>query len=190
MVKNNFTPISKLGEFKLIAELTQNNRINSKLTKLGIGDDAAIIPYLKNKDYLLSADMLVESVHFDSTYTPLKHLGYKSIVVSVSDICAMNGLSKQITVGLAVSNRFSIESLEELYSGINLACEHYGVDLVGGDTTSSKSGLMISVSILGEVQKNKICYRSGAKKNDLIVVTGDFGAAYFGLQILKREKSI
>lgn len=183
------TPISSLGEFGLIDHLTQKFKLKNSCSIKGVGDDTAVITNGK-KYRLFSTDLLIEGIHFDLAYTPLKHLGYKSVAVNVSDICAMNGLSKQITVGLAVSNRFTIESLEEFYAGINLACEHYGVDLVGGDTTSSKSGLMISVSILGEVQKDKICYRSGAEKNDLIVVTGDLGAAYFGLQILKREKSI
>ena len=134
--------------------------------------------------------MLVEGVHFDLAYTPLKHLGYKAITVNISDICAMNGIPKQVTVSIAVSNRFSVEALDELYSGIKLACEKYKVDFVGGDTTSSTSGMVISVSIFGEVEKKKITYRSGAKPNDLLVVTGDLGGAYFGLQILQREKEI
>jgi len=183
------TPISSLGEFGLIDHLTREVKLKNRCTIKGIGDDAAVIKNGK-KHRLFSTDLLIEGVHFDLSYTPLKHLGYKSVAVNVSDICAMNGLPKQITLGLAVSNRFTIESLEELYAGINLACEHYGVDLVGGDTTSSTSGLMISIGILGEVQKDKITYRSGAKKNDLIVVTGDLGGAYLGLQILKREKGI
>ena len=134
--------------------------------------------------------MLVEGVHFDLAYTPLKHLGYKAITVNISDICAMNGIPKQVTVSIAVSNRFSVEALDELFSGIKLACEKYKVDFVGGDTTSSTSGMVISVSIFGEVEKKKITYRSGAKPNDLLVVTGDLGGAYFGLQILQREKEI
>ena len=183
------TPVSRIGEFGLIDHLTNQVILRNKSTIKGVGDDTAVINNGK-KYQLFSTDLLIEGVHFDLAYTPLKHLGYKSVAVNVSDICAMNGVSKQITVGLAASNRFTIESLEELYLGINLACKHYGVDLVGGDTTSSTSGLMISISILGEVQKNEITYRSGAKINDLLVVTGDLGGAYLGLQILKREKGI
>ena len=183
------TPISSMGEFGLIDHLTNQVILRNRSTIKGVGDDTAVINNGK-KYQLFSTDLLIEGVHFDLAYTPLKHLGYKSVAVNVSDICAMNGFSKQITVGLAASNRFTIESLEELYSGINLACKHYGVDLVGGDTTSSTSGLMISISILGEAQKNEITYRSGAKINDLLVVTGDLGGAYLGLQILKREKDI
>ena len=187
--KPNVTPISSFGEFKLIDRLTNDIKTFNPSTILGIGDDCAVIKsdkYLK----LISADMLVEGVHFDLAYTPLKHLGYKAITVNISDICAMNGIPKQVTVSIAVSNRFSVEALDELYSGIKLACEKYKVDFVGGDTTSSTSGMVISVSIFGEVEKKKITYRSGAKPNDLLVVTGDLGGAYFGLQILQREKEI
>ena len=161
---------------------------NSSTVK-GIGDDAAVID-MGDKYQLVSTDLLVEGVHFDLAYMPLKHLGYKAVAINVSDICAMNGDAKQITLGLALSNRYTVEALEELYDGIKLACEHYGVDLVGGDTTSSTSGLMISVTVLGEVEKDKITYRSGAKVNDLVVCTGDLGAAYLGLQILNREKEM
>jgi thiamine-monophosphate kinase len=185
----NTTPISALGEFALIDHLTKGIKIKNKSTVKGVGDDAAVID-IGEKYQLISTDLLVEGVHFDLAYTPLKHLGYKAVAVNVSDICAMNGEAKQITVGLALSNRFSVEALEELYKGMNLACKHYGVDLVGGDTTTSISGLMISVTALGEVEKDKITYRSGAKVNDLIVATGDLGAAYLGLQLLKREKEI
>ena len=187
-IKN--TSVSELGEFGLIDHITKSFRNNNKSTIKGVGDDAAVIEYSDNRYRLLSTDMLVEGIHFDLSYSPLKHLGYKAVSVNVSDICAMNGTATQITVSIAVSNRFSVEAIEELYSGIKLACENYKIDLVGGDTTSSTSGLVISVSVLGEVEKKKISYRSGAKINDLVVVTGDLGAAYLGLQILKREKEI
>ena len=183
------TPISALGEFALIEHLTKDIKIKNDSTIKGVGDDAAVID-IGDKFQLLSTDMLVEGVHFDLAYTPLKHLGYKAVAVNVSDICAMNAEAKQMTVGLALSNRFSVEALEELYAGINLACEKYNVDLVGGDITSSTSGLMISISVLGEVAKDKITYRNGAKVNDLLVCTGDLGASYLGLQLLKREKEI
>ena len=185
----NTTPISDLGEFGLIDHLTKNINIKNPTTVKGVGDDAAVID-MGDKYQLVSTDLLVEGVHFDLAYTPLKHLGYKAVAVNVSDICAMNGDAKQITVGLAMSNRFTVEALDELYEGIYLACEHYGVDLVGGDTTSSTAGLMISVTVLGEVEKENIVYRSGAKVNDLVVCTGDLGAAYLGLQLLKREKEL
>jgi len=183
------TSIDSLGEFGLIDHLTKDFKINNPSSILGIGDDAAVIDK-GDKYQLISTDLLVEGVHFDLAYVPLKHLGYKSVAVNVSDICAMNGEAKQITIGLAMSNRFTVEALEEFYQGIKLACIEYGVDLVGGDTTSSVSGLMISVSILGEVEKNKITFRSGANINDLVVCTGDLGAAYLGLQLLNRENTI
>jgi len=183
------TPISDLGEFKLIKHLTSKFTSDNKSTVLGIGDDAAIID-AGAKHHLLSTDMLVEGIHFNLTYTPLKHLGYKSVAVNVSDVYAMNGAPRQLTISIAVSNRFGVESLEEFYEGVKIACKDYGVDLVGGDTTSSKSGLIISVSVLGEVDKKKITYRSGAKVNDLLVCTGDLGAAYLGLQLLRRENDI
>jgi len=185
----NTTSIESLGEFGLIDHLTNGITTKNSSTVKGIGDDAAVID-MGDKYQLVSTDLLVEGVHFDLSYMPLKHLGYKAVAINVSDICAMNGDAKQITLGLALSNRYTVEALEELYDGIKLACEHYGVDLVGGDTTSSTSGLMISVTVLGEVDKNKITYRSGAKVNDLIVCTGDLGAAYLGLQILNREKEM
>ena len=185
----NITPISSLGEFALIDKLTNSFTTKHKETIKGIGDDCAVFDSLKNYK-LLSTDMLVEGVHFDLSYSPLKHLGYKSIAVNVSDICAMNGIATHVTVSIAASNRFSVEALEELYLGIDLACTKYNIDLVGGDTTSSLSGLIISVSVYGRVKKKNISYRSGAKPNDLLVVTGDLGAAYLGLQLLKREKEI
>ena len=185
----NTTPISKLGEFGLIDHLTKELMVKNPSTIKGVGDDAAVID-IGDKYQLVSTDLLVEGVHFDLTYTPLKHLGYKSVAVNVSDICAMNGDAKQITIGLAMSNRFTVEALDELYEGINLACAHYGVDVVGGDTTSSTSGLMISITVLGEEAKENIVYRSGAQVNDLVVCTGDLGAAYLGLQLLKREKDM
>ena len=185
----NTTSISKLGEFGLIDHLTKNIKVKNESSVKGIGDDAAVID-MGDKYQLISNDLLVEGVHFDLSYMPLKHLGYKSVAVNVSDICAMNGVAKQITLGLAMSNRFTVEALEEFYEGIRLACEHYGVDLVGGDTTSSTSGLMVSVTILGEVEKDNVVYRNGAKVNDLVICTGDLGAAYLGLQLLNREKEI
>ena len=185
----NTTLIESLGEFGLIDHLTKDIKIKNETSIMGIGDDAAVID-IGDKYQLISTDILVEGVHFNLAYVPLKHLGYKSVAVNVSDICAMNGTAKQITVGLAMSNRFTVEALEELYEGIKLACEHYGVDLVGGDTTSSVSGLMLSITVLGEVEKDAITYRSGAKINDLVVCTGDLGSAYLGLQLLNRENAM
>ena len=184
------TDVSELGEFGLIEHITKSYRCKNKSSLKGVGDDAAVLDFSGEKLQLLSTDMLVENIHFDLSYTPLKHLGYKAVAVNVSDICAMNRKATQITVSIAFSNRFPIEAIEELYSGIYLACEKYSVDLVGGDTTSSTSGLIISVSVVGEVEKEKVCYRKGAKIHDLVVCTGDLGAAYLGLQILKREKEI
>lgn len=183
------TELSDLGEFGLIEHLTKNIQIKQPSTVKGVGDDAAVID---RGDYyeVVSTDMLVEGVHFDMSYTPLKHLGYKAIAVNVSDICAMNARCEQVTVSLAVSNRYSAEALEELYEGMLLACNQYGVDLVGGDTSSSLSGLILSVTAIGSVAKDKIAYRSGAKEHDLLCVSGDLGAAYIGLQILEREKQI
>jgi thiamine-monophosphate kinase len=183
------TELSQLGEFGLIKHLTEHITLHNSSTIKGVGDDAAVIEQ-SGKVTLLSTDMLVEGVHFDLTYVPLKHLGYKAIAVNVSDICAMNGTAKQITVGIAVSNRFSTEALEELYSGMLMACDKYKVDLVGGDTTTSLSGLVISLSVLGEADKADVAYRSGAQEKDLLVVTGDLGGAYMGLQILEREKAV
>lgn len=183
------TEISTIGEFGLIDRLTKNlEKINSS-TVAGVGDDGAVARY-PDTDVIVSTDLLVEGVHFDLTYVPLKHLGYKAAVVNFSDIYAMNGTPRQITVGLAISSRFTVEHIEQLYSGIRLACEIYGVDLVGGDTTASRSGLVISVTCIGDAPKDKIVYRSGAKETDLICVSGDLGAAYMGLQLLEREKRV
>lgn len=183
------TPLSELGEFKLIEHLTENFKINHKSTVLGIGDDAAILKPEK-KHIVLTTDMLVEGVHFDLSYVPLKHLGYKSVMVNLSDVCAMNAKATQITVSIAVSNRFPLEALEELYAGIETAARIYNIDVIGGDTTSSTSGLIISVTAIGEVEDVKVVKRSGAKPNDLLVVTGDLGGAYMGLQVLEREKEV
>ncbi|MCB0430348.1 MAG: thiamine-phosphate kinase [Flavobacteriales bacterium] len=183
------TEINELGEFGLIDHLTGAYETTREETRKGIGDDAAVI-LSGDHAFLVSTDMLVEGVHFDLTYTPLKHLGYKAITVNLSDIAAMNALPAQVTVSIAISNRFSLEALEELYSGIYLACKRYGVDLVGGDTTSSQSGLVISVTAMGQTYPDQVVYRSGATEGDLLVVTGDLGGAYMGLQILEREKAV
>jgi len=183
------TDVNELGEFGLIDHLTKNFPLKNKSSFKGIGDDAAVIDNGK-KMTVISTDMLVEGIHFDLMYSPLKHLGYKSVIVNLSDIYAMNAIPKQITMSLAFSNRFSVEALEEFYSGVKLACERYNVDLVGGDTTSSPKGIIISVTAIGEVEKDKLTYRSTAKVGDVMCVTGDFGAAYLGLQILEREKQI
>ena len=183
------TEISKLGEFSLIEHLTQNMPLKNAETLKGVGDDAAVLDY-KDKQVLVTTDLLLEGVHFDLTYVPLKHLGYKSAVVNFSDIYAMNGQPKQITVSIGLSKRFSVEDMEELYSGIRLACDVYGVDLVGGDTSASLTGLAISITCIGEGEKGKVVYRSGAKETDLVCVSGDLGAAYMGLQLLEREKKV
>lgn len=184
-----FTPISKLGEFGLIDLITKDVKHYNTSTHKGIGDDAAVLKF-GEVCQLVSTDLLVEGVHFDLAYAPLKHLGYKAVVVNLSDICAMNAIPTQITVSLALSNRFPVEAVEELYEGIKLACAHYKVDLIGGDTTSSTSGLMISITAMGTAKESDITYRSGAQEKDLIVVSGDLGAAYLGLQILEREKAV
>lgn len=181
------TKISTLGEFGLIDRLTRDFPLRNKSSLKGVGDDCAVMEY-KDTEVLVSTDLLVEGIHFDLTYVPLKHLGYKAAVVNFSDIYAMNGHPRQITVSLAISRRFTVEHMEELYSGIRLACDIYGVDLVGGDTTSSRSGLIISVTAIGDAPAGNIAYRSGAKDTDLICVSGDLGAAYMGLQLLEREK--
>ena len=186
-MKDKLTEISELGEFGLIDRLTQDLTVKNQSTIKGVGDDCAVIHY-DNTEVLVSTDLLVEGIHFDLTYVPLKHLGYKSAVVNFSDLYAMNALPQQITVSLAISKRFAVEHIEQLYSGIKLACEIYGVDLVGGDTTTSRSGLVINITCIGSAPKDKIVYRSGAKINDLICVSGDLGAAYMGLQLLEREK--
>lgn len=184
------TEISSLGEFGLIKHISQHVLLNNESSICGIGDDAAVIEYKNGKEVVVSTDMLVEGVHFDLTYCPLKHLGYKAVSVNVSDIYAMNATPRQILVSIALSNRFSLEAIEELYAGILLACQRYDVDLVGGDTSSSKSGMMISITAIGEADKNDIVYRSGAKASNLLCVSGDLGSAYLGLQILEREKKI
>ena len=183
------TSLADLGEFGLIDRLTKGFEIHNPSTLKGVGDDAAVMDF-KNKKTVVSTDLLIEGVHFDLSYVPLKHLGYKSVVVNVSDIYAMNATATQITVSIAVSNRFPLEALEEFYAGIRLACEHYKVDLVGGDTTSSTRGLIISVTAIGEAKASDLVYRNGAQPNDLVVLTGDIGGAYMGLQILEREKAV
>lgn len=183
------TSLSELGEFGLIEHLTKNFSLNQESSVKGIGDDAAVLDF-KGKKTLVSTDLLIEGVHFDLAYMPLKHLGYKAVVVNVSDICAMNARPTQITVSVAVSNRFPLEALEELYEGITLAAKIYNVDVIGGDTTSSQKGLIISITAIGEANEDEITYRSGAKPNDLLVVTGDIGSAYMGLQVLEREKQV
>lgn len=184
------TELSRLGEFGLIDHLTKDFKNSIPSTETGIGDDAAVISISKDESILISTDMLVEGVHFNLMYMPLKHLGYKAVAVNVSDICAMNGTAEQITVSLAISSRFPIEALEELYEGIKTACKEYKIDLVGGDTTSSLTGLTISISVLGRAKKKNITYRSGANEKDLLVATGDLGSAYMGLQVLEREKEV
>lgn len=184
------TAISELGEFGLISHLTANFKITRKSTVKGIGDDAAVIAPEKGSEIVVTTDMLVEGVHFDLSYMPLKHLGYKAVVVNLSDIYAMNAQASQITVSIALSNRFPVEAVEALYSGIETAARIYNIDVVGGDTTSSTSGLVISITAIGMADKKNITYRNGASENDLLVVTGDLGAAYLGLQVLEREKKV
>lgn len=183
------TEIATLGEIGLIRHLTEDIKLKNESTLKGIGDDAAVLDY-QDKLTLVTTDLLLEGVHFDLTYVPLKHLGYKSAVVNFSDIYAMNGYPRQITVSIGLSKRFSVEDMEELYSGIRLACDVYGVDLVGGDTSASLTGLSISITCIGEGEKGKVVYRNGAHETDLICVSGDLGAAYMGLQLLEREKRV
>lgn len=183
------TEISSLGEFGLIDRLTKDFPLRNASSKKGVGDDAAVLDY-PDKEVLVTTDLLLEGIHFDLRYVPLKHLGYKAAVVNFSDIYAMNGTPRQITVSLGVSSRFTVEHMEQLYEGIRLACEIYGVDLVGGDTSASVTGLVISVTCLGEASKEEIVYRDGAKETDLICVSGDLGAAYMGLQLLERENQV
>ena len=183
------TSLADLGEFGLIDRLTEGFEIHNPSTLKGVGDDAAVMDF-KDKKTVVSTDLLIEGVHFDLSYVPLKHLGYKAVSVNVSDIYAMNATATQITVSIAVSNRFPLEALEELYAGIRLACDRYKVDLVGGDTTSSTRGLIISVTAIGEANEEELVYRNGAQPNDLVVLTGDIGGAYMGLQILEREKAV
>lgn len=184
------TEIATLGEFGLIDHLTEGIKPMHASTLKGIGDDAAVLSYPIDKQILVTTDLLLEGVHFDLVYTPLKHLGYKAAVVNFSDIYAMNGTPRQITVSLGVSKRFSVEDMEQLYAGIRLACENYNVDIVGGDTTSSLTGLTISITCIGEADKDKVVYRNGAQETDLICVSGNLGAAYMGLQLLEREKKV
>ncbi len=184
------TDISQLGEFGLIDHLTKNIKISQKTTVKAIGDDAAVLSCNAKEQLVITTDLLVEGVHFDLSYMPLKHLGYKAVVVNLSDVYAMNAQATQITVSIAVSNRFSVEALEELYAGIKTAAKIYNIDIIGGDTTSSVSGMMISITALGRAPKKQIVYRNGAGENDLLVVTGDLGAAYLGLQVLEREKKV
>jgi thiamine-monophosphate kinase len=183
------TNIEQLGEFGLINHLTKSIKISQKSTVKGVGDDAAVLDF-KDKKVLVSTDMLLEGIHFDLAYTPLKHLGYKAIQVNLSDIYAMNALASQVTVSIGISSKFPLEAVEELYEGIYLACEKYNVDLIGGDTSSSKQGLVISVTSIGYADEKDIVYRSGAEEGDLICVSGDLGGAYTGLQLLEREKLI
>lgn len=191
MHEGNRTEIATLGEFGLIKHLTEDIKPVNAETKYGIGDDAAVLDYsAENKQVLVTTDLLMEGVHFDLVYTPLKHLGYKSAMVNLSDIYAMNGTPKQITVSLAISKRFCIEDLDEFYDGVKLACKLHNVDIVGGDTTSSVTGLAISITCIGEADKDKVVYRNGAHDTDLICVSGDLGAAYMGLQLMEREKAV
>ncbi len=187
--KNSRTELNQLGEFGLIQYIKDNVTLSQPGSLTGIGDDAAVIDNGPGRT-VITTDMLLEGVHFDLAYCPLKHLGYKSVVVNVSDLCAMNATPRQIVIGLGLSNRFSLDAIEEFYAGVLLACERYGVDIVGGDTTSSKSGLVISITAIGSAPQEELVYRNGAKENDLICVTGDLGGAYMGLQLLNREKQI
>lgn len=183
------TELANLGEFGLIKHLTQHINLNQKSTVKGVGDDAAVLDF-GNKKTLVSTDMLLEGIHFDLAFTPLKHLGYKAIQVNLSDIYAMNGTASQVTVSIGLSSKFPLEAVEELYEGMLLACKKYQVDLIGGDTTSSKQGLVISVTSIGYAEEKNICYRNGAEEGDLICVSGDLGGAYVGLQLLEREKQV
>ncbi|WP_288955537.1 thiamine-phosphate kinase [uncultured Polaribacter sp.] len=183
------TSLAELGEFGLIRHITKFFKIHQPSTLKGVGDDAAVLDS-SDKQTLVTTDLLIEGVHFDLSYMPLKHLGYKAIIVNLSDVYAMNGEAEQVTVSIAVSNRFSLEAIEELYAGVQLACNTYKVDLIGGDTTSSTKGILISVTAIGTAEKDKVVYRNGAKETDLIVVSGDLGAAYLGLQVLEREKQV
>ena len=183
------TSLDQLGEFGLIHHITKHFKISHKTTVKAVGDDSAVLES-SEKQTLITTDLLIEGVHFDLSYMPLKHLGYKAVVVNLSDVYAMNGAAEQITVSIAVSNRFPLEAIEELYAGIQLACETYQIDLIGGDTTSSTKGMLISVTAVGKANKEEIVYRNGANETDLIVVTGDLGAAYLGLQVLEREKQV
>lgn len=190
MQEQKRTEIATVGEFGLIDRLTDGLEKLQHTTAYAVGDDAAVLQYNGTTRQLVTTDLLMEGVHFDLTYTPLKHLGYKSIAVNLSDICAMNGTPRQVTVSLALSKRFCIEDIEELYAGMRLCCERYGVDIIGGDTTSSLTGLAISITCIGDAPEEQIVYRHGARPTDLICVSGDLGAAYMGLQLLEREKAV
>ncbi len=190
MIKKKFTPISDLGEFGLINKITGKFNTQHKSTLKGIGDDAAVLSLNKDLSQLLTTDMLVEGIHFDLTYCPLKHIGYKSIVVNASDICSMNGTPTHVLISIAVPNKYSVESIADIYDGIRMACTNYGIDLIGGDTTATSNNLVVSITMVGQAKPSEITYRSGAKVNDLLVVSGDLGASYLGLQILEREKMI
>jgi thiamine-monophosphate kinase len=187
--KKKVQEISDLGEFGLIKHLTKDIELKNESSVYGVGDDAAVLDY-SDKQLVITTDLLTEGIHFDLMYNPLKHLGYKAAVVNFSDVYAMNAIPKQMTVALTISRKFSLKAIEELYDGIKLACEKYGVDLVGGDTSSSLTGMTISVTVVGEVEKDKVVYRKGAKQNDLVCVTGDLGSAYLGLLLLKREQEV
>jgi len=187
--KRTIHQLSELGEFGLINRLTSHLTIHNKSTLKGVGDDCAVLDF-NNKKTVVTTDMLTEGIHFNLMYVPLKHLGYKAVVVNLSDVYAMNATPKQITVSMAISSKFSIEALDELYSGIRLACDTYGVDLVGGDTTSSMTGLVLSITALGEAEEEDLVFRSGAKPTDLLCVSGDLGGAYMGLQLLERENEV
>jgi len=189
MSKKKYTEIAELGEFGLIEHLTKNIKLKNASTVKGVGDDSAVLDY-KDKHVVVSTDLLLEGIHFDLTYTPLKHLGYKAVVVNISDIYAMNAVPRQVTISVGVSSKMSVEALDQFYEGVYLACERYSVDVVGGDTSSSLTGFTISITAIGEGEKDDIVYRSGAGVNDLICASGDFGAAYMGLQLLEREKKI
>lgn len=187
--EQNLTPLDKIGEFGLIKHLTESIEIQQDSTVKGIGDDAAVLNFGENET-VVSTDMLIEGVHFNLAYVPLRHLGYKTVIVNLSDIYAMNAIPSQILVSIAVSNRFPVEALEELYEGIKIACKKYNVDLIGGDTTSSTSGLIINVTAIGSAKKENLTYRNGAGENDLLIVSGDLGGAFLGLQILERENEV
>ena len=184
------TEISTLGEFGLIKHLTENIRLKNSSTRYGVGDDCAVMEYPADKQVLVTSDLLMEGIHFDLTYVPMKHLGYKAAMVNLSDIYAMNGTPRQMVVSIALGKRFCVEDMEAFYDGLKMACEAHEVDIVGGDTTSSLTGLAISITCIGEADKDKVVYRNGAKETDLICVSGDLGAAYMGLQLLEREKAV
>lgn len=190
MRETNRTEISALGEFGLIRHLTENIQLKNASTHYGVGDDCAVMEYPAGKQVLVTNDLLVEGIHFDLTYVPLKHLGYKSAMVNLSDIYAMNGMPRQMVVSIAMDKRFCVEDMEDFYAGLRLACDAHGVDIVGGDTTSSLTGLSVSITCIGEADKGQVVYRNGAKETDLVCVSGDLGAAYMGLQLLEREKAV